>query len=171
MLRGYTRPVAAWTNRLASFAAVFALSGSPAALSACMALCLQPAPMTALADEQGALVRQTAPASSAAGVSCHSAHSSPAAHAAPASADARALAHELSNVRLGATGDCCSHGVTVAAVTGPGVERANAHAFGAAAMAVPLARYLLTTSVLGATPHSPPASPPAPTSAPLVLRI
>lgn len=164
--------MAAWPQRLASFAVVFALSGSPAALSACMAVCLQHAPTTAMADEQGAPVRQTAPASSAARASCHSAHSSPAAHAAPASADARASAHKLSAVRLGvADRDCCSHGVAVADVTGPRVERADAHAYGAAAMVVPLARYLLTTSLLGAAPHGPPASPPALPTALLVLRI
>lgn len=169
--RAYTPDVASWPRRLTSLATVIALSGCPAMLSTCMALCLPTAPMTAMAHKQDTPVGQAAPASTAAGVSGHSHHGAPAAHAAPASADARASAHALSDARLGATGHaCCPDGVAVVAVAGPRVARTDAHVW-CEAMGVPVSRYLLTTSVRDVTSHGPPASPSAPPWAPRVLRI
>ena len=151
----YTRDVAFLAKRLTTIATVFALSGSPAALYACMALCLQAAPMAAMAHEHGAPVPHAAPVPAVAAGHAH--HTSP---AAPESSDAR----------LGATcHDCCPDGVAV--VIGLGAERTDTHACGATPMVVAVAHFLLTTSVLGAAPHGPPASPPASPRAPLVLRV
>lgn len=166
-LWAYTRDVVSWPKRLISLAMVVALSGSPAVLSACMALCLGAAPMPATNHSHRAPAGQTAEAPAATVVPVHSHHG---ASASPTGANVLPLVPDSSTARLGATCDnCCPDGVAV--VAGPGVERTDAHAFAAAPMLVPVARFLMTTAVVGAAPHGPPVSPPAPPLAPLVLRV
>ncbi len=166
----YTRNVASLPKRLTSLATVIALSGSPAVLSTCMALCLQDVP--AMAHKHGASVEHAAQAQAATpvAVSGHSHHGSPTAPEARASANARVSAPKSSETHIGATcNNCCPDGVAV--VAGPRVERTDAHAFGATPTLVQVAHFLVTTSALGVAPHGPPVSPPAPLTAPRILRI
>jgi hypothetical protein len=145
---------------------VVALFGSPAVLAACMALCFEAAPMAAMAHEHDAPVGQTAPAPTEAVMPGHTHHG---AATTPAAADARTSAPASSTAHLAATcNNCCPDGVAV--VAGPGSERTVAHACGAAPM-VPMARFLVTTSVFGAALPGRPVSPPAPSRVPLVLRV
>ena len=165
-LWAYTRSVLSWPKKLTSVAMVVALSGSPAVLTACMALCFEAAPMAAMAHEHDAAAGQMAPAPTAAVMPGHAHHG---AATTPAAADTRSSAPASSTAHLGATcNNCCPDGVAV--VAGPGLERTVAHACGAAPM-VPVARFLVTTAVFGAAPAGPPVSPPAPPRAPLVLRV
>ena len=166
-LWAYTGGVASWAKRLTSVATVFALSGSPALLSACMALCFQVAPMAAMAADHGGPMGQAVAASTVAVVSGHSHHGSPNGHAA---VDARESTPESSDTRVGGLcNNCCPDGVAV--VAGPALERTDARAFGTAPMPVPMVHFLLTNSVLGAAPHGPPGLPPGPPEALLILRI
>jgi hypothetical protein len=166
-LWAYTRNVLSWPKRLTSVAMVVALSGSPAVLSSCMALCFEAAPIAAMAHKHDAPAGQTAPAPTAAVMPAGHAHHGAA--TTPAAADTRSSAPASSTAHLGTTcNSCCPDGVAVLA--GPGAERTNSHACGAAPM-VPVARFLVTPSVFGAVPPGPPVSPPAPFKAPLVLRV
>ena len=174
MTRGYTRNVASWLTRLTSLTTAIALSGSPAVLSACMALCVQHGQAT---DSQyGTSVGHAAPAPASASApapavaSGHSHHASPAAPTPPASAGKVASTPETSEAHVAAMcTNCC--GDRAALVAGPAVERADSHATGAAPLVVPVARFFLTSAVVGAAPHGWPVSPPPPSRAPLVLRI
>jgi len=168
----YTRNVASLPKRLTSFAIVIALSGSPAVLSVCMALCLQgvatAASLTASQSAGHAAHLTAAPA----GASAHAHHGSPVANESAANAPTTAsLSHDPSDARLSATcTNCCPEGHAVL-VAGPGVERTDAKSFSATPIASQMASFLVTPSGLGASPPSPPAPPRSPTRAPLVLRV
>jgi len=164
--------VSSFASRLTSLATVFALSGFPAVLSACMALCVQGVPVVAMAHQDGASAGHAAhaPAPMPAAASDHSHHRSPAAPEPAAAAAESTTSPEAFDARLSATGtNCCPDGVAFA--IGTGVARTNAQALVAAPMVVSVTLVLLTTAVLDAELHSPPVSPPAPSRAPLVLRI
>ncbi len=161
-LRAYTRIVVTWTRRLTSLAMVVALSASPAMLSACMAMCAEAPPMTAMAHDHNAPMDEAVPAPLVAG---HSHHSAPTTSAV---GEALTLAPTTSTTHVAATcTNCFPDGIAV--VAGPGVEREDAYA--SAAVTIPVARFLLPTAIVGAAPHGAPVSPPAPPLTPLVLRV
>jgi hypothetical protein len=165
----YTRSVGSFAQRLTSVAMAFALSGSPAVLSACMALCLD-SPVAASA------MGGTQPGHSGHGGMTEPAAESPHAHhgtAAPTQPTATvATASPLvpSDARLvGSCDNCCVAG-PIAFAAGPGVDRTDGKAF-ATAPAVSVVSFHMNAATHAATPPSPPVPPPSPTRAPLALRI
>jgi hypothetical protein len=166
----YTQNVAFWAKRLTSLTAAFALSGASAVLSACMALCLQAMPAAATPHQQSGLASHGAHTPAPAVASGHAHHPSPASHEPVASAVDDQSSPRSPHARLIAPCDnYCPDGVAL--VAGPGVERTDARAFGAAPLVSSVASLLATRPVVGAMPHSPPVPPPSPTRTPLVLRI
>lgn len=165
----YTRSVGSFAQRLTSVAMAFALSGSPAVLSACMALCLD-SPVAASA------MGSTQPGHNGHGGMTEPAAESPHAHhgtAAPTQPTATvATASPLvpSDARLvGSCDNCCVAG-PIAFAAGPGVDRTDGKAF-ATAPAVSVVSFHMNAATHAATPPSPPVPPPSPTRAPLALRI
>ncbi len=170
----YTRNVASLPRRMTGLALVIALSGSPAVLSACMAVCLQGVATAAShTDSQStghaAHVTATVPA----GASAHAHHASPVSNESAASGLATASSHDSFERRLSAPcTNCCPEGQAMSmSVAGPGAERIDAKSFSATPIALRVASFLATSPDLGASPPSPPVSPPSPTRALLVLRI
>ncbi len=166
----YTRNVASLAKRLTSLAIVIALSGSPAVLSACMALCLQDMATASHTDSQ--LAGHAAHVAAApAGASAHAHHGSPVSNESTATGPATGSSHASSEGRLGAPcTNCCPEGQAMM-VAGLGVERIDAKSFSATTMASRMASFFVTLPGLGASPPSPPVPPPSPTRALLVLRI
>ncbi len=166
----YTRNVVSWAHRLTSLAVALALSGSPAVLAACMALCVE-SPVTAAAQTSQAHAGHGAH-SAAAAVPAASSHAH---HGAAATQSAGAVSHsstnhESSDTRLVATcSNCCVDG-EVASTAGLNAERSGANALGAAP-SVEVASFHLPPAAHALSPSSPPTAPPAPTRAPLALRI
>ena len=166
-----TRNVASLPRRLTSLVMVFTLSGSPAVLAACMAVCLGVATAASLegSTSVGHAAHTPVPAPTVA--SGHAHHGSAASNEPTAVATNRAFSPAWSDARVSAAcGDCCAAG-RLALVASAGVERVNALTLGAGPAASPVASFLLTTSVLGASSPGPLLPPPSPTRAPLVLRI
>jgi hypothetical protein len=167
---GYTRSVVP-SKRLTSLAIAIALSGAPAVLSACMALCLPgvgKAPSDTDSQSAGHAVHlAVSPASS----SAHAHHGSPASNESSATAPTSTSSPGSPEARLGATcTNCCPDGQGVL-VSGPGVERADPKSFSATPTVSQVGSFLLTPLGPGASPPSPPVPPPSPTRAPVVLRI
>lgn len=165
----YTRGVASFAHRLTCLAMAFALSGSPAVLSACMALCLD-SPVAASA------MGGTQPGHNGHGGMTEPAAESPHVHhgtAAPTQPTATVpTASPLvpSDARLvGSCDNCCVAG-PIAFAAGPGVDRTDGKAF-ATAPAVSVVSFHMNAATHAATPPSPPVPPPSPTRAPLALRI
>ena len=167
----YTRNVASLPKRLTSLAIVIALSGSPAVLSACMALCL-PGVVTAASDTDSPSAGHAAHlAVSPASASAHAHHGSPVSNESATTAPTTASSHGSSEARLSATcTNCCPEGQAIL-VAGPGVERSDAKFFSASSTVSQMASVLPTLRGLGASPPSPPVPPPSPTRAHVVLRI
>jgi hypothetical protein len=147
----------------------FALSGPPAVLAACMALCLD-SPMAGASATGG----------TPAGHSGHGAMNEPTAasphahHGTAASTLTASVANEsplapLDARLVGSCDSCCVDG-PLAIAAGPGVERADGRVF-AMAPAVSVASFRLSAATHAAAPPSPPVPPPSPTRAPLALRI
>lgn len=168
----YTRSVASLPKRMTGLALVVALSGSPAVLSACMAVCLQGVATAAShtdtqATGHAAHVTATVPAVA----SAHAHHASPVSHESAATGLATASSHDSFERRLSAPcTNCCPEGQAMS-VAGPGVERIDTKSFSATPIALRVASFLVTSPDLGASPPRPPVSPPSPTRALLVLRI
>lgn len=170
----YTRGVTSFAHRLSCFAMAFALSGSPAVLAACMALCLD-SPMAAASATEGTKADHKGHGAVAepAAVSAHTHHGTatstqPAATQPIATlASASPLAFSAAR-KVGSCDSCCVAG-PVAFAAGPGVERADGKAF-AMAPAVSVASFHLSAATHATAPPSPPP-PPSPTRAPLALRI
>lgn len=166
----YTRNVAIWAHRLTSLAVALALSGSPAVLAACMALCVE-SPVTA-ADQTSQSHAGHGPHPAEAAVPAASSHAH---HGASATQSAGAVSHssttqESSDTRLVATcSNCCVDG-QVASTAGLNAERSGANALGAAP-SVEVASFHLPPAADALSPPRPPTAPPAPTRAPLALRI
>lgn len=169
MTSTYTRHVASRAHRVISVVLAFALSGSPAVLSACTALCLD-SPVSAASLEpavaghhgHGAMA-EVAPASP------HAHHSSPASpRSVVSTADPSPQAHSAARL-IGACDSCCNAG-SAAVVAGPGVERTSGQAL-AMAPAVAVASFQPSVTTQPAAPPSAPVPPPSPTRAPLTLRI
>jgi hypothetical protein len=167
---GYTRSVVL-SKRLTSLAIAIALSGSPAVLSACMALCL-PGVHTAASDTDTQPAGHAAPLAAApASASAHAHHGSPVSNESAATAPTTASSDGLSETRLSATcTNCCPEGQVIL-VVGPGVERTDAKFFSVSSTASQVASVLPTPLGLEASPPSQPVPPPSPTRAPVVLRI
>jgi hypothetical protein len=147
----------------------FALSGSPAVLAACMALCLD-SPMAAASAMDGTPAdhKDHGVAAEPASVSPHADHGTAASTQLTASlASASPLAP--SDARLTGCCDSCCVAGPVAFTAGPGVERTDGTAF-ATAPAVSVAFHVIAATHAAARP-SPPVPPPSPTRAPLALRI
>lgn len=149
------RIVTSSIRRLVSIAAVIAVSGSPAVLSACMAVCLQAGPVATMPMEH-------APAS---------AHAHHGAVASVAVAGDRLPLPQSSSARLVATGaDCCPDDRADAIARGV-IQRADAQKVAPPASASPFASHLLTPVASGASPPGPPIQRPSLIRVPLVLRI
>ena len=168
----YTRNVASLPKRLTSLAIAIALSGSPAVLSACMALCLQGVATAAShTDSQSAGHAAHLGTPAPAGASAHAHHGSSVSDEAAAAGPATTSSQDLSEARLSAPcTNCCPEGQAMLAA-GPGVERTDAKSFSAAPIASRMTSFLVTLPVLGASPPNPPVPPPSPIRAPLSLRI
>jgi hypothetical protein len=164
----YTRTVVPLARRLTSVAMAVTLSGSPAVLSACMALCVDVPAASASEVPAGGHHGHGDVTEPVAG-SPHAHHgiaasTGPTAHAADASPmvppDARLA---------GDCDDCCIAG-TAALPAGPGVPRTDGQAL-ATTPAVVLAAFQVRARPDQAAPLRPPVPPPSPTRAPLALRI
>ena len=167
----YTRRVASLPKRLTSLAIVIALSGAPAVLSACMALCLQGVVTAASHSGNQAAGDAGHPAATPAGAAAHAHHGSPVPAESAATAPTSASPSDPSEARLSTTcTNCCPEGQAVL-VAGTNVERTDAKSVRATTAVSQVASFLLTPLALGASPPSPPVPPPSPTRAPLVLRI
>lgn len=165
----YTRGVGSFAHRLTSFVMAFALSGSPAVLSACMALCLD-SPMVAASATDGMQADHKGHGAVAepAAVSPH-AHHGTAASTQPTASPVSASPLAQSDARLVGSCDSCCVAGPIAFAAGPGVERTDAKAFATApAVSVP---FQVIAATHAAAPPSPPVPPPSPTRAPLALRI
>lgn len=167
----YTRNVAPLPKRLTGLAIVIALSGSPAVLSACMALCLQDMATASHTDSPSAGHAAHVTAAVPAGASAHAHHASPVSNGSAATGSATASSHDSAERRLsGPCTNCCPQRQAMS-VAEPGVERIDTKSFSAAPLASRAASFLVTLPGLGAPSPSPPVSPPSPTKTLLVLRI
>ena len=164
----YTQVVASLAHRLTYIAIAFALSASPTALTACMALCL--GGQVAAAGRAGDTHtghEDHGPAAEQATVSPHAHHG---ASAALPAAHANASPRTTSHARLvGTCDDCCGSG-PLAFAAGPGVERTDGKAL-AMAPAVSVVSFHLTAATGVIVAPGPVVPPPSPTRAPLALRI
>lgn len=167
----YTRKVSSWSHRFTCLALALALSGSPAVLAACMALCVDN-PVTTAAQtghaDHGARATEVVPEAAP-----RAQHHNHGVEAAPAVAETAAhlpSAPQPSHVRLMATcTDCCPDGEFASA---PGL-RAELRDVDAASVAATerAASFDLSRAVQAASPSSPPIPPTSPARAPLALRI
>lgn len=167
---GYARDVPSWAHRLTSLAIALALSGSPAVLAACMALCVE-SPVTAAAQTGQSHARHGAHSAEAALPAAPShAHDGASATRSAGAASHSSPTQQSSDARLVATcSNCCIDGQVVS-TAGLNVERSGAKALGAAP-SVEVASFHLPVAMRAVSPPSPPTAPPAPTRAPLALRI
>ena len=169
-VHAYTQDLMLWLRQAASLVAVFALSGSPAVLSACMAACLQAGPV-ALPIEQGASAAHAPrPAASSPApdvASEHAHHSSSGSHQSSGDRQASPDSSTLSAV----CGNCCGDGQTTV-IDAVGVERTGAQRLAGASVPAPVPSYLTAIVARRASPpRTPPISPPSPARSSLVLRI
>jgi len=168
-LLGYTRNVPTWSHRLTCLALAFALSGSPAVLAACMALCVDsPIVMTKAGHlGHGALAPEVVPETAS---HVHHDHGAAAAPTTEEPATHLAVAPQASDARLMATcSDCCLDGGSMPAA-GLRAERRDGDAASEAAIAR-LAPFDLSRAVQAASPPGPPRPPSSPARTPLALRI
>ncbi len=161
----YTQNVASFANRLVCLGMALALSGSPAVMATCLALCLaSPASATGHAGPGSTHHDAHDGAAEPAAVSPHAHHS---AESSSAVNGAAALAAEA---RLVGRCDGCCGGGLVEMAAGPGVERTDAKAL-AAAPCVEVASRHISVANRAVAPPSPPVPPASPIRSPLVLRI
>jgi hypothetical protein len=155
-------------HRLTCVAMAFALSGSPAVLAACMALCLD-GQATANTDATLAGHDGHAVVTEPAAPSPHAHHGTAASSQPTASVvDPSPLAPSAARV-VGTCDSCCVAG-PAAFAAGPGIARTDGKAL-AMAPAVAVALFQVSVATDTAAPPSPPVPPPSPTRAPLALRI
>jgi hypothetical protein len=142
-----------------------ALSGSPAVMATCLALCLaSPASATGHAGPASTHHDAHDGAAEPAAVSPHAHHS-----AAPSSAMDGALASAADARLVGTCDGCCGAGL-VELAAGPGVEKTDAKALGAAPCVEVASRHISVAN-RAVAPPTPPVPPPSPIRSPLVLRI
>lgn len=157
----YTGAVLSFATRLTCLAMAVVLSGSPAVMATCMAWCLA-GPMADTSHAHGEPTHHNG----------HAAVPEPAAATPHAHHTSAPSGHPVGvpDARLvGNCSSCCGAGL-VELVAGPGVEKTDAKALGAApTVDVALRRVTLSTRLVAALhPQVPPRSP---VRAPLVLRI
>lgn len=164
----YSQNVASLAHRLTSLAMMFALSGSPAALSACVALCMEG--MAGSHEGLSAEKHETKPAAPTV-VAGHGHHGAPVPHEALALVSHHSsVAPDATDTRLGSScEDCCSSNPQ-GFVSRLGTVRVDAKSL-VAAVATPVASFLLAHAGSRSSHLSPPIAPPAPPRAPLALRI
>lgn len=165
----YTRGVGSFAHRLTSVLMAFALSGSPAVLSACMALCLDSPVAANTTDATQAGHGDHATVAEPAAPSPH-AHHGTAASPQPTATVANPSSLAPPDARLVGTCDNCCVAGPVAFAAGPGVERTDGKAF-AMAPTVAVALFQMSVATPAPAPLRPPVPPPSPTRAPLALRI
>jgi hypothetical protein len=152
-----------------SFVMAFALSGSPAVLSACMALCVDSPAIVATSHGTQSGHAGHAAATEPAATSLHAHHGTATPpQASPSVSNPSPLAP--SDASLGGTCDNCCAAGPIAFAAGPGLERADGKAFAIASTAV-VTLFPLSVAAHAAGPRRSPAPPPSPTRAPLALRI
>ncbi len=165
----YTRGVGSFGHRLTSVVMAFALSGSPAVLSACMALCLDSPVAANTTDATQAGHEDHAVVTEPAAASPH-AHHGTAVSPPPAASEANPSPLAPSDARLiGNCDNCCVAG-PVGLAAGPAVERTDGKTF-AMAPTVAVALFQVSVAAAAAPPLKPLVPPPSPTRAPLALRI
>ena len=166
---GYTRNVASLPTRLTSLAIAIVLSGSPAALAACMALCVE-SPVSAAAQTGQPRAGHGPHPEAAAPAAPHAHHGASVATLSAGAASHASSTQQSSDTRFVATcSNCCVDG-QVASAAGLNVERGGVKMLGVAP-SVEVASFHLPLVAHAAPPPSPPTPPPAPTRAPLALRI
>jgi hypothetical protein len=169
-LLGYTRNVPTWSQRLTCLALAFALSGSPAVLAACMALCVDSPIIMTTAGPEAALHAHHHEHGAAAAPTTEDPAANHVGHGALAPEVVLAAVPQASDARLTATcSDCCLDGGVVPAA-GLRVERRDGDAASEAATAR-LAPFDLSRAVQAASPPRPPMPPISPVRTPLALRI
>ncbi|MGE3411021.1 MAG: hypothetical protein AB7L91_02225 [Dehalococcoidia bacterium] len=160
--------MASWSRRLTCLAVATVLSGSPAVLSACMALCVD-----------GPVARASAPEGTPAGHHQHGVASAPMASSSharhapstPGAPDAGVTsALPPSAARLSSTCDSCCDAGPDAIVAGLVAGRTAAQAVATAPTPAAVPFHIGASTSVG-PPPSPPVPPPSPTRAPLALRI
>jgi hypothetical protein len=159
--------VLSWSHGLAAVALAFALSGSPAMLAACMALCVDgPMMTTAGHSGHGALAPEVVPEATS---HAHHDHGAAATPTTERPATHLAVAPQTPDARLMATcSDCCFDGGSMPAA-GLRAERRDVNS-------APLAATARLTSVdlshaAQASPPGPPIPPSSPARMPIALRI
>jgi hypothetical protein len=168
---GYTQSVRSWSHQLTCLALAFALSGSPAVLAACMALCADsPVTMAVQTRHAGHGARATEVVPEAAPRAHHHNHGVVAAPAVAETAAHLPAAPQPSHVRLMATcTDCCPDGEFASA---PGLRSERRDVDAASVAATERATsFDLSRGVRAALPSSPPIPPTSPARSPLALRI
>ena len=164
---GYTRNVS-WSHRLTGLALAFALSGSPAVLAACMALC-QDGPVTT-AGHAGHGARATEVMLEVAPQTHNHDHGAATAPATAEPASRLPAAPQASDVRLVAMcTDCCPDG-EFGSVAGLSAERRDVDAASVAATERATS-FDFSRAVQASSPSSPPSPPTSPARSPLALRI
>jgi hypothetical protein len=154
-------------RRLVCFAIAFAMSGSPAVISACMALCLPDGPRAA-SHGTAAFEQPSHPPAPAA----PSAHAHHVADAAPDSSAGDLPPVEHPDARVIAGCDDCCPDESSALVAGLGAQRMNAHpSLAAPPSELEAVRFASVSSIVGLSPPGPPVRPPSPAASRLVLRI
>lgn len=166
----YTQGVACFAHRLTCVAMVFALSGSPAVLTACMALCLDGSVPAASATDGRQTGHEGHRAVAEPAAASPHAHHGTAASPQPTASLAGASPLAPSDARLVGSCDSCCVAGPGAFVAGPGVERTDGKAL-AMAQAVSVVSFQLSATTHTAPLPGPPVPPPSPTRAPLALRI
>lgn len=168
----YTRFVVSWVHRLTCLALTLALSGSPAVLAACMAVC-GASPRSEALPTAGSEVDHSAhpSASTAATAPAHAHHGASGASHSTASQSTSPASHDASQAILTSRCSSCCDDEPVILSAGYRTETSAAQGV-TPGHAVPVAPFRLTTrSAGGASPPSPRVSPPLPVRAPLALRI
>ena len=165
---GYTRNVPTWSHRLTCLALAFALSGSPAVLAACMALCVDsPVKTTAGHSGHGAPAPERVPEATS---HAHHDHGAAAAPTTEEPATHVAVAPQTSDARLMAICiDCCFDGGSMPAA-GLRAERRDVNAAPLAAIARPTS-FDLSHAAQAASPPDPPIPPSSAARMPIALRI
>lgn len=162
----YTQNVASFANRLVCLGMALALSGSPAVMATCLALCLA-SPSSAAGHMGHASAQHEGhdEAAQPAAVSPHAHHHG----VAPVPAMGAAVP-SAADTRLVRTCDGCCGGGLVEVAAGPGVERTDAKALGVA-QGVEVESRDVSAANRAVTSSTPPVPPPSPTRSPLILRI
>jgi hypothetical protein len=154
-------------RRLVCVAIVFAMSGSPAVISACMALCL-PQMAGPASHEHGAMTPRSQHAPVPAAAPSHAHHIPTAPH--ESALTSSAPLHGSDARWMAGCADCCPE-EQAALVAGFGADRSSAQTLLSAALYLREIPFAAAPANAGVSPPDPLVDPPSPVRAPLVLRI